>query len=106
MWLVSWPIYRQSYGLFKPDFGTIWGLNFELGLELSYNLCMALFVACAWLVLWPDQGLVMDSPGIESKTVLYPVFGMIMWLVMACGVDCFMGISYATTDLEDQVVTA
>ena len=62
---------------------------------------MALFVACAWLVLWPNHGLVVDSPRTKSMTVLYPVFGMIVWLVMACGVDCFVGISYATIGLED-----
>ena len=62
---------------------------------------MALFVAYAWLVLWPNHGLVVDSPGTKSMTVLYPVFCMIVWLVMACGVDCFVGISYATTGLED-----
>ena len=67
---------------------------------------MALFVAYAWLVLWPGHGLVVDSPGTESRTVLYPVFGMIVWPVMACGVDCFVDISYATTGLEDQVVIA
>ena len=62
---------------------------------------MAGFVACAWLVLWPNHGLVVDSPGTKSRTVLYSVFGIIVWLVMACGVDCFVGISYATTGLED-----
>ena len=48
----------------------------------------------------------MDNPGTESGTVLYPVFGMIVWPVMACGVDRFVGISYATTGLEDQVFIA
>ena len=64
---------------------------------------MAGFVACAWLVLWLDHGLVVDSPGTEFRTVLYHVF----WHdCVACGVDCFVGISYATTGLEDQVVIA
>ena len=48
----------------------------------------------------------MDNPGTKSENVLYLVFGMIVWPVMACGVDCFVGISYATTGLEDQVVIA
>ena len=42
---------------FRPDLGTDW----ELILELSCILCMALFVACVWLVLWPNYSLVMDS---------------------------------------------
>ena len=67
---------------------------------------MALFMACACLVLWHDHGLVMDNPGAEFGTILYSVRGMIVWLVMACCVDCFMGISYATTGLADQVVIA
>ena len=76
----------------------------KLSLELSCGLDMALFVACAWLVLWPDRVLVVDSPKTKSGTILYPVFDMIMWPVMACDVGCFVGISYATTGLEDQVV--
>ena len=53
-------------------------------------------MACVWLVyglgmtgLWPDHGLDVDSPGIESGTVLCPVCGMIVCLVMVCGVDWF-----------------
>ena len=64
---------------------------------------MDLFVACARLVLWPDHCLVVNSPRTKSGTVLYPVCRVIVWLVMAYCVDCFMGISYATTGLKDQV---
>ena len=76
---------------------------------------MALFVVCAWLVLWPDHSLVVNNPGTKSKTVLYPICGVIMWPVMACCVDYFLGISYATTSvgisyattgLEDHVFIA
>ena len=51
---------------------------------------MALLVARAWLVLWPDHGLAMNSSGTESGIVLYPVCGVIGWPVMTCGVDCFV----------------
>ena len=61
-------------------------------------------MACARLVLWLDHGMVVNSLGTESGTVLYPVCGVIMWHVMACCVDYFVGISYATTGLKDQVV--
>ena len=67
---------------------------------------MTLFVAYASLVLWPDHGLVVNILGTESGTILYPVCGVIVWPVMACCVDYFVGISYATTGLEDQVVIA
>ena len=46
-----------------------------------------------------DHGLVVDSPGTESRTVLYPVFRH------DC-VACFVGISYVTTGLKDQVAIA
>ena len=65
---------------------------------------MAGFMAYAWLVLWPDHGLVVDRLRTKSWTILYPVFGMIVWPIMACGVNYFVSISYATTYLEDQVV--
>ena len=87
--------------MFKPDFEIVWGLNSKLSSEPSYSLCMALLAARVGLVLWPDYGLVVDSPRTKSRIVLYVVFGMIVWPVMACGVNCFMGISYATTSLED-----
>ena len=66
----------------KPDLGLI----SELSSELSCGLDMALFVACVWLVLWPNYGLVVDSLWIESGTVLCPVGGIIVWPVMAGGV--------------------
>ena len=46
-------------------------------------------MAWAWLVLWPNHGLDVDSPGDESRTVLYPICGMIVWLVMACRMAWF-----------------
>ena len=61
LWLVSMPIYRQSCGLFKPGFRTVWGLNSEPNSEPSYSPCMALLAALVGLVLWPDYGLVVDS---------------------------------------------
>ena len=48
----------------------ILGLNYELSLELSYSLCMALLAAHVGLVLWTDYGLVMDSLGSRSRTFL------------------------------------
>ena len=85
--------------------GMVVGLIPELSSELYYGLDIGLFVAYAWLVLWPDHGLVVDSLGTESGTVLYPIFGMIVvWPIMACCVDYFLGISYATIGLEDQVI--
>ena len=62
------------------------GLIFELRLEVSYGLDMAFFLACVWLVLWPNYGLVVDSLPTESGIVLCPVGGIIMWPVMASGV--------------------
>ena len=46
-------------------------------------------MAWAWLVLWPNHGLDVDSPGTESGTILYPICGMIVWPVMACCVAWF-----------------
>ena len=46
---------------------------------------MSLFVACVWLVLWPNYGLVMDSLWIEYGIVLCPIGGIIVWPVMAGG---------------------
>ena len=37
----------------RPDLGLI----SKLSSELSYGLDMDLFVACVWLVLWPNYGL-------------------------------------------------
>ena len=44
---------------------------------------MDLFVSCVWLVLWPNYGLVVDSLWTAFGTVLCPVGGIIVWLVMA-----------------------
>ena len=55
-------------------------------MKLSCGLDMALFVACVWLVLWPNYGLVVDSLWIKYVIVLCPVGGIIMWPVMAGGV--------------------
>ena len=46
--------------------GLVFGPIFELSSELSSGLDMALFVAYAWLVLWPNHGLVVDSPRTKS----------------------------------------
>ena len=46
-------------------------------------------MAWAWLILWHDHGLDVDSPRTESRTVFYPIYGMIVWPVMACGVAWF-----------------
>ena len=42
--------------------------------------------------LWPGHGLDVDSPGIESGTVLCPICGMIVWPVMACCVVWFQSV--------------
>ena len=44
------------------------------------------------------------SLGSDFRTVLCPGCGMFVWPVMAVCVDCFVGISYATIGLENQVV--
>ena len=67
---------------FRPDLGTVW----ELLLQFSCSLCMTLFVACVWLVLWSNYGLVVDSLWTEFGTIVFPVGGIIAWPVMACGV--------------------
>ena len=41
-----------------------------------------------------------DSPRTESGTVLYPVCSVLVWLIMARSVDCFVGIPYATTRIR------
>ena len=48
---------------------------------------MAGFVAYAWLVLWLDHGLVVDSLGTEFRTVLFHVFwhdcvALVVWTVL------------------------
>ena len=37
---------------------------------------------------------------------VWPEYGMFVWLVMVVCVDCFVGISYATIGLENQVAFA
>ena len=59
-------------------------------------------MACLWL----GFGLDLDSLEARSGAVLCPGGGMFVWPVMAVCVDCFVGISYATIDLENQVVFA
>ena len=43
------------------------------------------------------------SLGSDFETVLCSGCGMFVWPVMAVCVDCFIGISYATIGLENQV---
>ena len=57
-------------------------------------------------MLWPGFGLILDNSGAGSGAVLCPGGGMFVWLVMTVCVDCFVGISYATIGLENQVVFA
>ena len=60
--------------------------------------------------LWPGLRLYLDSLGDGFWTLLCPGYGMFMWPVMAvwvdCFVGCFVGISYATIDLKNQVIFA
>ena len=46
------------------------------------------------------------SLGLDFETVLCPGCDMFVWFVMVVCVDCFVGISYATIGLENQVVFA
>ena len=46
------------------------------------------------------------SLGPDFGTILCPGCGMFVWPMMAVCVDYFVGISYATIDLENQVVFA
>ena len=46
------------------------------------------------------------SLGPDFETVLCLGCGMFVWPVMAVCVDCFIGISYTTIGLENQVVFA
>ena len=48
-----------------------------MSLKSFYSLCMALLVARVGLVLLPDYGLVIDSLGTESGTVLCPGCNML-----------------------------
>ena len=57
-----------------------------------------MFVAWFWLGL--------DSPGAESGAILCSGGGLFVWSMMVVCVDCFIGISYATISLENQVVFA
>ena len=50
-------------------------------------------------LVWHVCSLDLDSP----RVVLWPGSGMFVWSVAIC-VNCFMGISYATIGLENQVV--
>ena len=57
-------------------------------------------MACLWL----SFGLDLDNLGARSGAVLCPGGGMFVWPVTDVCVDCFVGISYATIGLENQVV--
>ena len=67
-----------------------------------WGLKCGLSMAC----LWPGFGLDLDSLGVGFGTILCPGCGMFVWPMMTVCVDCFMGISYATIGLENQVVFA
>ena len=58
------------------------------------------------LDVWPGFGLDLDSSKAGSKAILCPGGGMFVWPVMTVCVDCFVGISYTTIGLENQVVFA
>ena len=59
-------------------------------------------MACLWL----GFGLDLDSPRARSGVILCPGGGMFVWHVMDVCVECFVGISYATIGLANQVVFA
>ena len=61
-----------------------------------------LSMACLWLGFSLD----LDSLGARSRAVLCPGGSIFVWPVMAVCVDCFVGISYSTIGLENQVVFA
>ena len=77
------------------DFVLILGLKFwnevQDCLEVMQGWMCGLSMAC----LWPSFGV-----------VLCPGGGMFMWPVISVCVDFFVGISYATIGLENQVVFA
>ena len=54
--------------------------------------------------LWHGFDLDLDSPRARSRDVLCSGGGMFVCHVMTAYVDCFVGISYATIGLENQVV--
>ena len=56
--------------------------------------------------IWHVCGLDLESPGAGYGVVLCPGGGMFVWPVIVVCVDCFVGISYATIGLENQVVFA
>ena len=56
--------------------------------------------------LWPGFGLDLDSPRAGSGTVLCLGRGKFVWPMMVVCVDFFVGISYATIGLENQVIFA
>ena len=56
--------------------------------------------------VWPGFGLDLDSSKVGSGAVICPSGGMFVWPVMTVYVDYFVGISYVTIGLENQVVFA
>ena len=58
------------------------------------------------ICLWPGFSLGLDSLWAGSRTILCPGIFMFVWPMMTVCVDCFVGISYATIGLENQVVFA
>ena len=56
--------------------------------------------------LWPSFGLDLNSLRVRFRAVLCPGGGMFVWPVMVVCVDYFVGISFATIGLENQVVFA
>ena len=87
-------------------------LNPELGLKFWYEVqdcpvaIWGRMYDLSMTCLWPDFCLDLDSLGAGSGTVLCPGCGMFMWPVMVVCEDCFMGISYNTIGIENQVVFA
>ena len=74
--------------VFDADFALILGLKFWTEIQDCPMAMWGRICGLSMTCLWPGSGLDLDSPG-----------------VVVC-VDCFVGISYATIGLENQVVFA
>ena len=94
--------YDSLMGCLNPELGhKFWTMVQDCPVTVWGWMC-DLSMVC----LWPGFGLDLDSLGAGSGIVLCLGCGMVMCPVMVVCVDCFVGISYATIGLENQVVFA
>ena len=81
----------------------IFGADFVLVLGLKFRTKVQEYPVAVWGRMC---GLSMTCLWLGSGAILCPGGGLFMLSVMAVCVDCFVGISYTITGLENQVVFA